>query len=79
MGQKAFRERLKQIKMSEYDAEIYEKFYSSVRRHVQSLRVVLDSLQAKGLRNILPHPRSLLNALRCNVLVREVITRVRIV
>lgn len=48
MGQKAFRERLKQIKMSEYDAEVYEKFYTSVRRHVQSLRVVLDSLQAKG-------------------------------
>ena len=48
MGQKAFKERLKQIQMSEYDAEVYDSFYSGVRRHVQSLRVVLDSLQAKG-------------------------------
>lgn len=49
MGQKAFKERLKQIQMSEYDAEVYDSFYSNVKRHVQSIRVVLDSLQAKGL------------------------------
>ena len=33
--------------MSEYDAETYEKFSNSVRRQVQSLRVILDSLQVK--------------------------------
>lgn len=34
--------------MSEYEAEVYEKFYSRIHRQVQSLRVLLDSLQAKG-------------------------------
>lgn len=48
MGQKAFKERLKEINMSEYDADIYEKFSGSVKSQVQSLRVVLESLQAKG-------------------------------
>ena len=45
MAQKAFKERLKEIKMSEFDAEMYERFSSGVRRQVTSLRVVLDSLQ----------------------------------
>jgi len=48
MGQKAFKERLREIDMSEYDADTYETFSKSVRRQVQSLRVILDSLQAKG-------------------------------
>ena len=48
MGQKAFKERLKQIQMSQYDAEVYNTFYNNVKRHIQSMRVVLDSLQAKG-------------------------------
>lgn len=34
--------------MSEYDAEMYESYSSHVRRQVQSLRVILDSLQARG-------------------------------
>ena len=34
--------------MSEYDAEMYESFSLRVRRQVQSLRVILDSLQARG-------------------------------
>ena len=37
--------RLREIQMSEYDAENYESFSNSVRRQVQSLRVILDSLQ----------------------------------
>ncbi|XP_068924755.1 von Willebrand factor A domain-containing protein 8 isoform X2 [Petaurus breviceps papuanus] len=48
MGQKAFQQRLKEIKMSEYDADIYERFSSAVRRQVHSLRIILDNLQAKG-------------------------------
>lgn len=48
MAEKAFKERLKEIDMSEYDAATYERFSSAVRRQVQSLRIVLDSLQAKG-------------------------------
>ncbi|CAK6967706.1 von Willebrand factor A domain-containing protein 8 [Scomber scombrus] len=48
MGEKAFKERLKEINMSEYDATTYERFSNAVRRQVQSLRIILDSLQAKG-------------------------------
>ncbi|XP_043927636.1 von Willebrand factor A domain-containing protein 8 [Protopterus annectens] len=48
MAEKAFKERLKEIQMSEYDAEAYERFLAAVRYQVQSLRVILDSLQAKG-------------------------------
>ncbi|XP_072473221.1 von Willebrand factor A domain-containing protein 8 isoform X2 [Notamacropus eugenii] len=48
MGQKAFQQRLKEIQMSEYDAETYERFSSAVRRQVHSLRIILDNLQAKG-------------------------------
>ncbi|XP_067371715.1 von Willebrand factor A domain-containing protein 8 isoform X1 [Channa argus] len=48
MAEKAFKERLKQIDMSEYDAATYERFSNGVRRQVQSLRIILDSLQAKG-------------------------------
>lgn len=31
--------------MSEYDAAMYERFSNAVRRQVQSLRIILDSLQ----------------------------------
>ncbi|KAG7467129.1 hypothetical protein MATL_G00150010 [Megalops atlanticus] len=48
MAEKAFKDRLKQIQMSEYDAATYERFSGAVRRQVQSLRIILDSLQAKG-------------------------------
>ncbi|KAM4558944.1 von Willebrand factor A domain-containing protein 8 [Odontesthes bonariensis] len=48
MAEKAFKDRLKEIDMSEYDASTYERFSSAVRRQVQSLRIILDSLQAKG-------------------------------
>ncbi|XP_028405498.1 LOW QUALITY PROTEIN: von Willebrand factor A domain-containing protein 8-like [Dendronephthya gigantea] len=48
MGERAFKERLKQIEMSEHEAEVYEKFSSRVHHQVQSLRVLLESLQAKG-------------------------------
>ena len=48
MAQKAFKERLREINMSEYDAEVYENFSGNVRAQVKSLRVILDSLQAKG-------------------------------
>ncbi|XP_053732319.1 von Willebrand factor A domain-containing protein 8 [Synchiropus splendidus] len=48
MAEKAFKERLREIDMSEYDADTYERFSSAVRRQVQSLRIILDNLQAKG-------------------------------
>lgn len=34
--------------MSEYDAATYERFSKSVRRQVQSLRIILDSLQVSA-------------------------------
>ncbi|KAL7983994.1 hypothetical protein Chor_004534 [Crotalus horridus] len=45
MGEKAFKQR---SQMSEYDASTYERFSGAVRRQVQSLRIILDNLQAKG-------------------------------
>lgn len=48
MAEKAFKDRLREINMSEYDAATYERFSKAVRRQVQSLRIILDSLQAKG-------------------------------
>lgn len=48
MARKAFKERLREINMSEYDADVYEDFSKAVRNQVSSLRVILDSLQAKG-------------------------------
>nr|XP_055071414.1 von Willebrand factor A domain-containing protein 8 [Misgurnus anguillicaudatus] len=48
MAEKAFKQRLKEIDMSEYDAATYERFSGAVSRQVHSLRIILDSLQAKG-------------------------------
>ncbi|NXE46870.1 VWA8 protein, partial [Casuarius casuarius] len=45
MSEKAFKQRLKEIQMSEYDASTYERFSGAVRRQVQSLRIILDNLQ----------------------------------
>ncbi|MBN3308156.1 VWA8 protein, partial [Amia calva] len=45
MAEKAFKDRLKEIQMSEFDAATYERFSGAVRRQVQSLRIILDSLQ----------------------------------
>ncbi|KAG8302129.1 von Willebrand factor A domain-containing protein 8 [Homalodisca vitripennis] len=48
MAQKAFKEKLREIRMSEYDASLYDQFYSAVSGQVQALRVVLSSLQARS-------------------------------
>ncbi|KAM6177939.1 von Willebrand factor A domain-containing protein 8 [Rhynchocyon petersi] len=48
MAQRAFKQRLKEIQMSEYDAASYERFSRAVHRQVHSLRIILDNLQAKG-------------------------------
>ncbi|XP_074649479.1 von Willebrand factor A domain-containing protein 8-like isoform X2 [Tubulanus polymorphus] len=48
MAQKAFKQRLKDIKMSEYDAQLYEKLKSNVDTQIRSLRVMIDNLQRKG-------------------------------
>ncbi|GBM19809.1 von Willebrand factor A domain-containing protein 8 [Araneus ventricosus] len=48
MAMKAYKEELKKIKMSAYDGELYNQFLSSVEKQVKSLRLILDSLQAKS-------------------------------
>ncbi|XP_065352663.1 von Willebrand factor A domain-containing protein 8 isoform X2 [Cloeon dipterum] len=48
MGRKAFEERLRQIRMSEYDAQLYAQYSEAVHREVRALRVILSSLQAKA-------------------------------
>ncbi|XP_017778440.1 PREDICTED: von Willebrand factor A domain-containing protein 8 [Nicrophorus vespilloides] len=48
MGKQAFEAKLKEIGMSGYDASLYNQFSKSVSKQVQSLRVVLSTLQAKN-------------------------------
>ncbi|XP_059052100.1 von Willebrand factor A domain-containing protein 8 [Achroia grisella] len=47
MNRKAFEERLKEIKMSEYDANLYGQFLKAVQPQIGALRGVLAELQAK--------------------------------
>jgi von Willebrand factor A domain-containing protein 8 len=47
MNRKAFEEKLKEIKMSSYDHNIYDQFSSPVKFHVKTLRNILNSLEAK--------------------------------
>jgi len=49
MNRKAFAEKLREINMSEYDNQMYEQYSKGVRKQVQTLRSILDSLQAKSL------------------------------
>lgn len=48
MGQKAFKKRLKEIKMSDYDHELYQSYSLPVADQVKMLKVVIDSVQAKS-------------------------------
>uniref|UniRef100_A0A8D9DUC4 von Willebrand factor A domain-containing protein 8 n=1 Tax=Cacopsylla melanoneura TaxID=428564 RepID=A0A8D9DUC4_9HEMI len=48
MGEKAFREKLKEIQMSQYDAKVYNEYSLPVQNQVQALRIILSSLQAKS-------------------------------
>ncbi|CAG7731784.1 unnamed protein product [Allacma fusca] len=48
MAKKAYEEKLKEIKMSKYDGQIYEEYLAPIRPQIQALRVILQSLQAKA-------------------------------
>ncbi|KAF6208189.1 hypothetical protein GE061_016641 [Apolygus lucorum] len=48
MGLKAFKAKLEEIKMSEYDASLYEQFSNAVAKQVQAMRVLLGNLQSKS-------------------------------
>jgi hypothetical protein len=48
MAQKAYKKRLEEIDMSEYDSKLYEKYLVEVATEISSLRVVLEGVQARG-------------------------------
>lgn len=48
MAKKAWKQRLKDIEMSEYDGEMYDNYLKNVQGQVKSLRVIIESLQAKS-------------------------------
>lgn len=41
MGLKAFQQRLKDIRMSEYDNKVYSQFSDAVQKQVQALRTII--------------------------------------
>ena len=48
MNRKAYEERLRSIKLSEFDSQVYEGYASQVRKQIQSLKNIINSLQAKA-------------------------------
>ncbi|XP_012146606.2 von Willebrand factor A domain-containing protein c12.2 isoform X1 [Megachile rotundata] len=48
MGLRAFKQRLRDINMSEYDHNLYSQFSNAVQGQVRALRTIIDSLQAKS-------------------------------
>ena len=48
MNRKAYKERLREIKMSEFDANLYEEYAGPVRRQVTALKNIINGLQAKA-------------------------------
>lgn len=44
MGLKAFQQRLKDIKMSEYDHKLYSQFSNPVQKQVQALRNIIGNI-----------------------------------
>ena len=48
MNRKAYEERLRAIKMSEFDSQLYEGYASQVRKQIRALKNIINSLQAKA-------------------------------
>ena len=44
MGEKAFKQRLRDIRMSEYDHKLYTQYSDAVAKQIQSLRVILGKI-----------------------------------
>jgi len=47
MAKEAFRQRLREINMSEYEHDVYSKYLENVKKPIQQLRNILDGLEAK--------------------------------
>ena len=48
LGQKVFKERLKEIEMSEYEHDTYEKYMNKIASEIKLLRAIIESLEAKS-------------------------------
>ena len=48
LDQKVFKERLKEIEMSEYEHEVYEKYSNKISSEIKMLRSIIESLEAKS-------------------------------
>ncbi|XP_055911118.1 von Willebrand factor A domain-containing protein 8 [Eupeodes corollae] len=48
MNRKAFEQKLKDIKMSEHDYNMYAQFSAPIRKQVQQLKAIMDALQTKS-------------------------------
>jgi hypothetical protein len=48
MGENVFRERLREIQMSEFEHDLYTKYLNQVKKPIQQLRNILDGLEAKN-------------------------------
>jgi hypothetical protein len=47
IGEKAFRERLREINMNAHEHSVYTKYLELVRKPIQQMRNILSSLEAK--------------------------------
>eukprot|EP00039_Didymoeca_costata_P004596 m.74562 g.74562 ORF g.74562 m.74562 type:complete len:1871 (+) comp12470_c0_seq4:171-5783(+) len=47
LNREAYEKRLKELEISEYDADLYNSFLSQVEKEVKELRVILSGLEAK--------------------------------
>ena len=48
LGQKVFKDRLKEIEMSEYEHDVYEKYLQKISSEIKMLRSIIESLEAKS-------------------------------
>ena len=48
MNRKAYAERLREIKMSEFDAQLYDQYARHVRKQTRALKSIINGLQAKA-------------------------------
>jgi hypothetical protein len=48
LGKKVFNERLKEIEMSEYEHDAYEKYFTKISSEIRMLRAIIESLEAKS-------------------------------
>ena len=48
MGQKAFKERMREIDMSSHDSDLYQQYLRKVRQHIAALKATLTAMQNRG-------------------------------